>query len=75
VIPDNSIVVGSPGKVIKSRNNYIANRLVANFYYENALAYAQGDHRRWSDPQFIEKMKDLETLLNNEVDSSPPVTG
>ena len=71
VVPDNSIVVGSPGKVTKNRNNYIANRLVANFYYENALAYAQGDHRRWSDPQFIENMKNLETLLKREGESSP----
>ncbi len=70
MIPDNSIVVGSPGKVIKSRNNYIANRLVANFYYENALAYAQGDHRRWSDPGFVEKMKDVEAQLKSEEESS-----
>ena len=48
VIPDNSIVVGSPGKVIKTRNNYVANKMNALFYIRNAQFYARGDHRSWA---------------------------
>jgi carbonic anhydrase/acetyltransferase-like protein (isoleucine patch superfamily) len=48
-IPPNSIVAGVPGKVIKTRNSFIANRMNALIYYRNGLAYAQGDHRGWDD--------------------------
>tara|TARA_R110002167_G_scaffold136242_2_gene322884 strand:+ start:124 stop:768 length:645 start_codon:yes stop_codon:yes gene_type:complete len=47
VIPANSIVAGVPGRVVKSRNNFIANRMNALIYYRNALAYANGEHRAW----------------------------
>lgn len=57
VIPDNSIVAGSPGKVIKTRNSYEPNRFNAMAYYENALGYAEGDHRRLSDPAVMERLK------------------
>ncbi len=57
VIPDNSIVMGNPGKAVKQKDNYVANRVNAIAYYENALAYAQGDYRRWSDPQFLKKLE------------------
>ena len=49
VIPDNSIVMGAPGKVVKTRDCGKDNRLNAMLYYENALAYQNGDYRRWSD--------------------------
>lgn len=45
VIPENSIVAGSPAKVIRTRDNGTANAMNAAFYFENAKAYAQGDHR------------------------------
>ena len=47
VIPPNSIVAGVPGKVVKTRNNFVANRMNAVLYHRNGLAYAQGDHRGW----------------------------
>ena len=47
VIPPNSIVAGVPGRVVKTRNNFIANRMNALIYYRNALAYARGEHRAW----------------------------
>ena len=56
VIPDNSIVAGVPGKVIASRNNMPANKINAIAYYENGLAYAQGNYRRWQDPDYQAKM-------------------
>ncbi len=52
VIPANSIVAGVPGKVVKSRNNFIANRMNAFLYHYNGLAYARGEHRAWDTEEF-----------------------
>ncbi len=52
VVPPNSIVVGSPAKVIRTADNRLANRMNALFYHRNALAYARGDHRAWDGPEF-----------------------
>ncbi|MCG8695892.1 MAG: gamma carbonic anhydrase family protein [Minwuiales bacterium] len=63
VIPDNSIVAGSPGAVRKTRNSFVENRMNAFFYYHNGLAYAEGNHRRWQDPDFLELAgKEMEKL-------------
>lgn len=51
-IPPNSIVAGVPGRVVKTRNNWIANRLNAFAYHHNGLAYAAGEHRRWDGPEW-----------------------
>ena len=56
VIPPNSIVMGLPGQVTRVRDNTIANRLNAFLYLRNAQAYAQGDYRLWSKPEFAEEM-------------------
>ena len=55
-VPANSIVAGVPAKVIGQRNNAVANKLNALAYFENARAFAQGNHRRWSEPEYAEKM-------------------
>ena len=47
MIPPNSIVMGTPAKVVRTTNNFIANKLNAMLYYRNALCYARGDHRGW----------------------------
>ena len=52
IVPPNSIVVGSPAKVIATRDNRIANHINALFYHRNALAYARGEHRAWDGPEF-----------------------
>jgi carbonic anhydrase/acetyltransferase-like protein (isoleucine patch superfamily) len=52
IIPPNSIVMGAPGKVTRTRNNFVANRLNAYLYYRNALAYADGRYREWQQPGF-----------------------
>ncbi len=44
-IPDNSVVMGTPGKVVKERDSSTANIKNADFYYENGRAYACGEHR------------------------------
>jgi carbonic anhydrase/acetyltransferase-like protein (isoleucine patch superfamily) len=51
-VPDNSIVVGSPAKVIRTRNNYVPNRFNAWLYSVNAAAYRAGEQRRWDRPDF-----------------------
>ena len=45
IIPDNSIAMGSPGKVVKERDSSKANIMNAAFYYENAKAYSKDEHR------------------------------
>ena len=57
VIPENSIVAGVPARVVATRNNYVANKLNAVAYFENAKAYARGYYRRWSDHDYAELMQ------------------
>lgn len=52
IIPENSIVMGTPAKVVATRNNYVANRVNAMLYHRNALAYAAGNHRAWEGRDF-----------------------
>lgn len=59
VIPPNSVVMGTPGKVVATRNNFIANRFNAIIYHKNALAYAQGEHRAWAQADY-ERFKEQE---------------
>ncbi len=56
VIPPNSIAAGVPAKVLKTRNNLVANRLNAEFYYQNGMAYARGDYRVTQQPGYAENM-------------------
>ncbi len=56
VIPPNSIVMGSPGEVRKTRDASRPNRVNAFFYRRNAQAYAAGDHRLWSRPEWRDEL-------------------
>jgi carbonic anhydrase/acetyltransferase-like protein (isoleucine patch superfamily) len=56
VIPPNSIVVGAPGAVVKTRNNYDANKLNAWMYFVNAQAFAKQDYRVWASDWFKEQV-------------------
>jgi carbonic anhydrase/acetyltransferase-like protein (isoleucine patch superfamily) len=67
IIPPNSIVMGTPGKVVATRNNYVANRINAMFYHRNAVAYAQGDHRAWEGPGFDAAMAEWKARFEAEV--------
>jgi carbonic anhydrase/acetyltransferase-like protein (isoleucine patch superfamily) len=49
IVPPGSIVAGIPARIVRSQDNRVANRKNALLYYENALAYARGDHRAWAD--------------------------
>ena len=48
VIPPSSIVMGTPGRVTRTRDSFVANRLNAFLYWRNAQGYAAGDERLWS---------------------------
>lgn len=48
VVPPNSIVMGTPGKVVATRDSIVGNITNALLYYRNALAYARGDERAWA---------------------------
>jgi len=65
VVPPHSIVAGVPGKVLKTRDNFVANRLNAWLYHRNALAYVAGDHRAWSQPALLAALAEEETRLQS----------
>ena len=50
--PDNSIIVGTPAKVIATRDNRLSNRINAEIYRRNAACYREGNHRAWDGPEF-----------------------
>ena len=70
-IPSNSIVMGAPGKVSRTQNNFVRNRLNAYAYYKNALAYASGNYRAWNESAFpadiMAEMQRLTGLMNSGV--------
>ncbi len=66
-IPANSIVAGVPGVVVKSRNNFVANRLNAFSYHYNALAYAKGEHRAWDSAAFEQAREAERASLETEL--------
>ena len=47
--PDNSIIAGSPAKLLKTRDSSVANKTNADFYVLNAKNYRQGIHRITED--------------------------
>ena len=52
IIPPNSVVMGTPGKVVRTQNNWVENHLNAELYLRNARAYASANYRAWSGPDF-----------------------
>ncbi len=51
LIPDHSIVMGQPGKVVKTRDSTAANRANAEMYYKMAVGYARGNARPLAEPE------------------------
>jgi carbonic anhydrase/acetyltransferase-like protein (isoleucine patch superfamily) len=76
-VPDNSVVVGAPAKVIRTRNNFVANRFNAWIYALNAEAYRDGEHRRWDRDGFAaeaaEKMAALRAEFEALKDAGDPI--
>lgn len=69
-IPANSIVAGVPGKVVAARNNYVSNKINAYAYYRNALAYANGNHRLWSERTYQADVHAMELRYRQELEQS-----
>jgi hypothetical protein len=49
--------MGTPAKVVRTRDSFVANRVNAMLYARNALAYARGDHRAWEGPEYEAEMR------------------
>ena len=62
-IPEGSVVMGVPGKVVATRNNFAQTRRNALVYHRNALAYAQGRHDGWRGEAFAAWREDVNTRL------------
>lgn len=63
-IPDNSVVMGVPGKVVATRENLLATRRNALIYHRNAQAYAEGRHDAWRAEGFAEWRADIARRLS-----------
>lgn len=73
IVPPNSIVVGSPAKVIRTFDSRVPNRVNAAFYHRNALAYARGEHRAWDGPEFDAWMAETIARISAEVAGEAPL--
>jgi carbonic anhydrase/acetyltransferase-like protein (isoleucine patch superfamily) len=51
-IPEGSVVLGVPGKVVATRDNFAQVRRNALIYHRNAMAYAGGRHDAWRGDDF-----------------------
>jgi carbonic anhydrase/acetyltransferase-like protein (isoleucine patch superfamily) len=69
IIPPNSIVMGTPGKVVREQNNYVGNRINALLYYRNALAYNRGEHREWEKQELKGFIEEQRQLLTEEMEA------
>jgi carbonic anhydrase/acetyltransferase-like protein (isoleucine patch superfamily) len=66
IIPPNSIVMGTPAKVVSTRDNSVANRLNASMYLRNAEAYARGDHRAWHGKTYQDALASWQAELTSK---------
>ena len=66
IIPPNSIVMGSPGEVKRTRDCGVPNRINAFYYQRNAAAYDAGDFRVSSRDAFKGDAQSLFAELNNK---------
>jgi carbonic anhydrase/acetyltransferase-like protein (isoleucine patch superfamily) len=63
VIPEGSVVMGVPGKVMATRDNLLATRRNALIYHRNALGYAEGRHDAWRGDDFSRWREDIVARL------------
>ena len=62
-VPEGSVVMGVPGKIVSTRDNFAQTRRNALVYYRNALAYAQGRHDGWRGEAFVAWRDDVNKRL------------
>ena len=58
-VPEGSVIMGVPGKVVATRDNLLATRRNALIYHRNALAYAEGRHDAWRGDEFARWREDI----------------
>ena len=58
--------MGTPAKVVATRNNFVANCINAMLYHRNAQAYARGDHRAWAGPEFAAAMAEWKARFEGQ---------
>ncbi len=73
IVPENSIVMGTPGLVVRRRDNSSENRLNAYLYRRNAKAYADGNYRLWQEPQFAAELDRERQRLKQEASAASSV--
>ena len=62
-VPECSVVMGVPGKIISTRDNFVAARRNALIYHRNALAYAEGRHDAWRGDDFVQWREEIARRL------------
>lgn len=62
-VPEGSVVMGVPGKIVATRDNFVATRRNALVYHLNARAYAEGRHDAWRGEDFARWREDLARRL------------
>jgi carbonic anhydrase/acetyltransferase-like protein (isoleucine patch superfamily) len=62
-VPEGSVVMGVPGKIVTTRDNFAQTRRNALVYHRNALAYAQGRHDGWRGEAFMAWREDVNKRL------------
>ncbi|MSP51533.1 MAG: gamma carbonic anhydrase family protein [Alphaproteobacteria bacterium] len=71
-IPPNSVVMGIPGKVARTHNGFVKNRINAWYYVENARSYASGNFRNWNSEEFRRALTLERERLEREFDRCYP---
>jgi carbonic anhydrase/acetyltransferase-like protein (isoleucine patch superfamily) len=67
-VPEGSVVMGVPGKVVATRDNFAATRRNALIYHRNAIAYAEGRHDAWRGDDFDKWRRDVMQRLSAGAD-------
>jgi carbonic anhydrase/acetyltransferase-like protein (isoleucine patch superfamily) len=62
-VPEGSVVMGVPGKIVATRDNFAQTRRNALVYHRNAIAYAEGRHDGWSGAAFAAWREDVNQRL------------
>lgn len=70
-IPDHSIALGAPARVLRKQDCRAPNRLNAQMYVLNAQAYARGEHRAWAGPGFPDYAAELLARIQAELGEEP----
>jgi len=67
-VPEGSVVMGVPGRVLQGRDTFATARRNALVYWRNALAYAAGRHDAWRADGFAAWREDVARRLRSGED-------